>query len=117
MKILLVRPRPHKETIGLQHVMICEPLELEYLAGNILGVLSEQVEAVIYDMILEKESFKSILLREKPELVMFTGYITHVGTIKEMAEAVKKLLPDAVTAVGGVHAEVVGDDFKSPFID
>lgn len=117
MKILLVRPRPHKETIGLQHVMICEPLELEYLAGNIPGVLSEQVEAVIYDMILEKESFKSILLREKPELVAFTGYITHVGTIKEMAEAVKKLLPDAVTAVGGVHAEVVGDDFKSPFID
>ena len=117
MKILLVRPRPHNETIGLQHVMICEPLELEYLAGNILGVLSEQVEAVIYDMILEKESFKSILLREKPELVAFTGYITHVGTIREMAESVKKLLPFAVTAVGGVHAEVVTDDFRSPYID
>lgn len=117
MKILLVRPRPHKETIGLQHVMICEPLELEYLAGNIPAELSDQVETVIYDMILEKYSFENILLREKPELVAFTGYITHVGTIREMAEDVKKLLPFAVTAVGGVHAEVVTDDFISPYID
>lgn len=117
MKILLVRPRPHKETIGLQHVMICEPLELEYLAGNIPAELSHQVETVIYDMILEKDSFENILLREKPELVAFTGYITHVGTIREMAESVKKLLPLAMTAVGGVHAEVVTDDFISPYID
>lgn len=117
MKILLVRPRPHKETIGLQHVMICEPLELEYLAGNIPAELSDQVETVIYDMILEKDSFENILLREKPELVAFTGYITHVGTIRKMAESVKKLLPLAMTAVGGVHAEVVTDDFISPYID
>jgi hypothetical protein len=31
MKILFVRPKPSKETIGLQHVMIVEPLELEVL--------------------------------------------------------------------------------------
>ena len=31
MRILLIRPKPHKETIGLQNVMICEPLELEYV--------------------------------------------------------------------------------------
>ena len=34
MNVLLFRPRPHKETIGLQNVMICEPLELEYIAAN-----------------------------------------------------------------------------------
>ena len=33
MKILLIRPRPHKETIGLQSVMICEPLELMQLSA------------------------------------------------------------------------------------
>ena len=31
MKLLLIRPRPEKETIGLQHVMIVEPLELAVL--------------------------------------------------------------------------------------
>ena len=36
MKVLLIRPKPHKDTIGLQNVMICEPLELEYIASNIL---------------------------------------------------------------------------------
>ncbi len=34
MNVLLIRIKPHKETIGLQHVMICEPLELEYLVSN-----------------------------------------------------------------------------------
>ncbi len=33
--VLLIRPKPHNETIGLQHVMVVEPLELEYLLGNI----------------------------------------------------------------------------------
>jgi len=33
MKILMVRPRPTSRTIGLQHLMIVEPLELEVLAS------------------------------------------------------------------------------------
>ena len=43
MKVLFFRPRPHKETIGLQNVMICEPLELEYLASNIEALGHEAV--------------------------------------------------------------------------
>ena len=30
MNILLVKPRPHKDSINLQSFMLCEPLELEY---------------------------------------------------------------------------------------
>ena len=52
MKVLLIRPRPHKETIGLQNVMICEPLELEYISSNI-EPLGHKVNIV--DMILEKK--------------------------------------------------------------
>ena len=44
MRVLLIRPKPHKETIGLQHVMICEPLELEYLASNIPEELQSKVQ-------------------------------------------------------------------------
>lgn len=51
LSILLVRPKPPKETIGLQHVMICEPLELEYLVGNID---KDKASVEIIDMILEK---------------------------------------------------------------
>lgn len=53
LRILLIRPKPPKETIGLQHVMICEPLELEYLAGN---VDKRAVSVKIIDMILEKKA-------------------------------------------------------------
>ena len=108
MKILLIRPRPPKETIGLQHVMICEPLELEYLAGNIDP---RKAEVQILDMILERGSIDRHLRKYRPDMVGLTGYITHIGVIKGYAQRIKSLLPDTVTVVGGVHLEVVPEDF------
>lgn len=117
MKVLLIRPRPDPETIGLQHVMVCEPLELEYLAANVPEGLRSRVEVKIVDLILEKTPFDRILQRESPDLAVFTGYITHVGTIKSLAARVKTLFPGCLCAVGGVHAEVVPEDFLDPAID
>lgn len=117
MKVLLVRPKPHKETIGLQHVMICEPLELEYLASNIPDDIEDQLELKIVDLIIEKKVYSQILKEERPDFVLFTGYITHVGTIKDLAKESKEIFPDIKTGVGGIHAEVLAEDFVSPFID
>ena len=117
MKVLLIRPKPHKETIGLQHVMICEPLEFEYLISNVPEEIRDKVQIEIIDLIIEKKSYKEILLREKPDFVLYTGYITHVGIIKDMARIAKELFTNVKTGVGGVHAEVVPEDFKSEFID
>ena len=117
MKILLIRPRPHKETIGLQHVMICEPLELEYLISNIHNDIRKETDVEIVDMILEKKGFEEIVSKKKPDFIVFTGYITHVGIIKEMAKEAKQIFPMIKTGVGGVHAEVVPEDFRSEFID
>lgn len=114
MKILLIRPRPPKETIGLQHVMICEPLELEYLAGNIDP---RKAEVQILDMILERGSIDRHLRKYRPDMVGLTGYITHIGVIKGYAQRIKSLLPDTVTVVGGVHSEVVPEDFVDEHID
>ncbi len=117
MKVLLIRPRPHRETIGLQHVMICEPLELEYLVSNIPDEIKNSIQIKIIDLIVEKKSYDEILKKEKPDFVLFTGYITHVGIIRNMARTAKALFPNIKTGVGGVHAEVVPDDFKSEHID
>lgn len=114
IRILLVRPKPPAETIGLQHVMICEPLELEYLAGNIDR---GKAEVRIVDMILEKRPIEYFVRKYQPDLVGMTGYITHVGVIKEMAAAIKRCSPAIMTVVGGVHAEVMPADFLSPQID
>lgn len=117
MKVLLIRPKPHNETIGLQHVMICEPLEFEYLISNVPEEIKDKVQIKIFDMIVEKKSYKEILLRENPDFVLYTGYITHVGIIKDLARAAKEMFPNVKTGVGGVHAEVVPEDFKSEYID
>lgn len=117
MKILLIRPRPHKETIGLQHVMICEPLELEYLVSNVPDAIKSQTHIKIIDLIVEKKKYEEILKEENPDFVLYTGYITHVGIIKNLAEIAKLLFPNTKTGVGGVHAEVIPDDFKSEHID
>lgn len=117
MKILLIRPRPHKETIGLQHVMICEPLEFEYLISNVPEDIKNNIDIKIIDMIVEKEKYEDILKKEHPDFILFTGYITHVGIIKEMSKTAKELFPFIKTGVGGVHAEVVPKDFNSEYID
>ena len=114
LRILLLRPRPPKETIGLQHVMICEPLELEYLVGNIDKT---KASVKIIDMILEKKPIEFFINKYKPNIVGMTAYITHVGAVKEMARKIKCLSNQTITVVGGVHAEVVPEDFISKYID
>ncbi len=114
MNILLIRPKPNKETIGLQHVMICEPLELEYLAANIER---KDVNVVIIDMILEKRSLEYFIKEYNPDVVGMSGYITHVNVIKDYAKRIKTVNPDCKVVVGGVHAEVLPQDFISEEID
>ncbi|WP_054874943.1 B12-binding domain-containing radical SAM protein [Oxobacter pfennigii] len=113
MKILLIRPKPHKETIGLQKVMICEPLELEYL-GTYIKSYGHEVE--ILDMILEKKPISFYIEKFNPDVVGLTAYIAHVNIVKEYAREIKQIKNCSVV-VGGVHAEVVPEDFDSPFID
>jgi len=113
MNVLLIRIKPHKETIGLQHVMICEPLELEYLVSN--HQTTAQVK--IIDMIVEKRKLNNILKQENPDLVVFSGYISHVNEIKKAAQVVKNLNSKTKVLVGGVHAEVNPQDYVSDYID
>lgn len=94
--------------------MICEPLELEYLVGNIDKA---KASVKIIDMILEKKPIEFFINKYKPHIVGMTAYITHVGAVKEMARKIKCLSNKTITVVGGVHAEVVPEDFTSKYID
>ena len=114
MKVLLIRPKPHKDTIGLQNVMICEPLELEYISSNIENLGHK---AIIVDMILERKSISYFLDKYKPDVVGITGYISHVNIIKNYAKQIKDYDRNIKTIVGGVHAEVNPEDFVSKNID
>jgi radical SAM superfamily enzyme YgiQ (UPF0313 family) len=113
MKILFVRPRPSPDTIGLQHVMVVEPLELEVLAA----LVGPQDSSVILDMILEKKSFPHYLRREQPDVLCVTGYITHIDIMLEYCRAAREWNPGIRTIVGGVHCEVCPDDLDDPAVD
>lgn len=113
MKILLVRPRPDKETIGLQHVMIVEPLELEVLAT----VSRKEDTCVLADLIIEKKDISFFIRSEEPDVLCVTGYITNIPTMLQYCKTAKSINPQIKTIIGGVHCEVCPDHFKDDSVD
>jgi radical SAM superfamily enzyme YgiQ (UPF0313 family) len=113
MKILLVRPKPPDTTIGLQHVMTVEPLELEVIAATV----ADQHSVQIVDMILEDIPLESFLEERAPDLLAVTGYITHMDVIKDYCRRAKQVRPAIVTVAGGVHIEKNPADADCPWLD
>lgn len=114
MKVMLVRPKPHKNSLGLTDLMCCEPLELEYVSAVVKKL---RHEVILIDMMLERKGLDFFVMREKPDVCLFTSYITHVNVIRNYADIVKKIDEKIVTAVGGVHSEVIPQDFAYKSID
>ena len=113
MKILFVRPRPSGKTIGLQHVMIVEPLELEVLAT----LAGKTNQAVIVDMILEKKPIDYFIRKENPDIFCVTGYITNVPGMINYCHRAKEINRRIITVAGGVHCEVCPQDLNDASID
>ena len=113
MRLLLVRPRPDPETIGLQHVMLVEPLDLEVLAT----AAGPDVQTTIVDLVLESGSLRSFLRRYQPDVLGVTGYITNVPTMIEYCREAKRFDPAVTTVLGGVHCEVCPHDLDDPAVD
>lgn len=111
MRVLLVRPPNPPHTMGLRHVMMCEPLELEYVAAGLAG---HEVE--ILDLLLER-GLEKRLRRFRPDVVGTSAYITGVNEVKKLCRAVKRWNPACLTVAGGVHASQVPEDFTDPAID
>jgi hopanoid C-3 methylase len=113
MRVLFVRPQPSPETIGLQHLMIVEPLELEILATQI----KRNNEVEIVDMILEKENLKYFINEFKPDIICLTGYITHIPVIISYCIESKRINKNIITIVGGVHVEKYPEDIDHDAVD
>jgi len=113
MKILFVRPKPSSETIGLQHVMLTEPLELEVL----YALKRPEDEGLVLDMVLEKQPFISFVEEFKPDVLCVTGYITNVPAIKGYCREAKNFNKEITTIVGGVHCEVCPSDLENEAVD
>lgn len=111
MRVLLIRPPVPPYTIGLKHLMVCEPLELEYVAAGLDG---HEVE--IFDMLLER-GLERRLRRFAPDVVGTSSYISGVNEVIKLCRAVKRWNPACWTVVGGVQASQAPEDFADTAID
>jgi len=111
MRILLARPPVPRHTIGLKHIMICEPLELEYVAAGLAGHTVE-----IMDLILE-QGFEKRLRQFRPDIFGTSSYISGVNEVHKLCRAAKRWNPNVRTVVGGVHASRAPEDFADPSVD
>jgi hopanoid C-3 methylase len=111
MKVLLVRPPGPRHTMGLKHVMICEPLELEYVAAGLAGH-----DVQILDLIVER-GFERRLREFQPDVIGTSCYITGVNEVIKLCRAAKRWNPGVRTVVGGVHAARAPEDFADHSVD
>jgi len=113
LKILFVRPKPSPDTIGLQHLMIVEPLELEILAT----LVQDEHEVRIVDMILEAEPVDLFIKSFAPDILCLTGYITHIPVIIQYCTTAKRMNGKIITVAGGVHFEKFPEDIDHESVD
>jgi radical SAM superfamily enzyme YgiQ (UPF0313 family) len=97
--------------MGLKHVMICEPLELEYVAAGLDGH-----DVRILDLIVER-GFERRLREFQPDVIGTSSYVTGVNEVKKLCRIAKRWNPRVWTVVGGVHAAKAPEDFADHAVD
>lgn len=113
MKVLLVRPQA-PNVLSFINVLDTEPLELEYLHT----VLAENgIEDYIYDGLVEKVNIRDTILREKPDVLAVTGFITQEKLMKDFCQKAKEYDKNIITVIGGIHAQINYDRFYDPHVD
>lgn len=112
MQILLYTPRVPRQSIQMDYLISCEPLELEYL----YTVLKDD-HHVSFLVKGDKQALLKQLSREVFQMLCISCYITQTSYVLALSEILKEKFPNLYIAVGGVHAEVVPEHFFSPFID
>ena len=114
MKVMLVRPKPHRSSLGLTDLMHCEPLDMEYV-----GTLVKQLgyDTLLVDLQVDRHNLKYYLKKYNPDVVLLTSYLIHVNVVKKYSDIIKKYNSKIVTALGGVQSEVTPELFDYENID
>lgn len=111
MRVLLVHP-PHVGRLGLQDMVLVEPLALERLAAAV-----PEAEVALLDMRLEPD-LDATLADLQPDLVGLTcPFTTQVRVLFSLAARVKQACPRAFVLVGGHHPSLRPGDFLHPHVD
>ncbi|MCC6579587.1 MAG: cobalamin-dependent protein, partial [Phycisphaeraceae bacterium] len=113
MKVLLINPPCDPRTIGLQYLAKVEPLALE-LVGT---AVKPGNDVRIVDMMLRPGDLKESLKDFRPDVVGVTSEHVRRNTAIATLRAVRQVVPDCLTVVGGHHPTLVPQDFDDPAVD
>lgn len=113
MKTLLVRPPRIKQAITLSDFMFSEPIGLEM----IYGLIKNENEVEIFDMMIETKSLSDKLDEYNPEIVGLTSLCIDVNMVLALARETKVYDENIITIVGGTQAYLNPDSFKNHSID
>jgi len=112
LRVLAYKPRPARQTIGMERLICCEPLELEYLHSYL------EAEAVtLLDGMVDRRDPARLAATLQAQLVLITAFITNINDVLALAARLKALPSPPLVFVGGPHAEVAPEHFYDDNID
>lgn len=114
MKILLVLPPRLREDVNSLEKYA--PSGLIAVAGYIREK-NKDIDVKIYDAIAEKntsiQQTINLILENNPEILGLTSMTSNIKTAYKIAESVKKIKPNIIIVMGGVHATVAPEEVLS----
>jgi len=112
VKTLLVQPPPPPDYVGFRRTAVPEPLALECIAA----VVRPAHEVRILDMRFDSR-LQEVLAEYQPDVVGVTCLTTEVYSAQALLKDVKALRPQTFTVAGGLHASLLPEDFRLPYVD
>ena len=112
LRILAYKPRPEPQTIRMERLITCEPLELEYLYTVLDGH-----DVTLLDGMTDHRDPIRLASKLQPQVVMVSAFIANVGHVVRLARKLRQLPDPPAVFVGGPHAEVVPEHFFDAAID
>ena len=113
-KILLVHPEVSRNKYNFNGILENEPLELEYLSAVLK---QEGYDPEIFDVPREAVSLEEKLRQYRPDVFYICGRIKQEVFMKEYIRLAKRLNPQVVTIVGGLHVQKNYERFYMPETD
>ena len=110
-KVLLVHPEISHSKYNFNGVIENEPLELEYIVPILRA---NNYSSDIFDVQRERISLEQKLSEFKPDAIYICGRIKQKNFMIDHVKISRKVCPDSIIIVGGLHAQVNFQDF---FID
>ena len=113
MRILLVRPPRIKQAITLSDFMFSEPIGLEM----IYGVLKENYEVEIFDMMIETTSLSKKMESCNPNIIGITSLCIDVNKVIGLCDEAKAKDKNIITVVGGTQTYLNSEAFYHEAVD